>query len=458
MQVFVVFWAVFVNAELSSFATTKNLTFQLHRLSDPVSGSVANPSWELFVNDTAEGKRQQVTGFGAAWTDATITAFEWLDPDDQTNVLQELFSKDGIHLSFMRHTIGMSDLTPAWYGPWSFDNTSQPDPNLDQFSLTEHGEKMVDWILRMYQQNPVVKLLGSPWSAPQWMKGKTNEILPQYEDAWVNYMVKYLQAYHAKGIDVTAMTIQNEPLHSSDPEWTTAVPAATAVTLTNKLGPALKAAKLSTEIWAYDHNTDQPAYPSQVLQQAGDFVDTVAWHCYVDKINWTDLAVFRENHPGVKQYMTECWLHLQDEGFFELPDFVTGPMQNYANGALAWTLGGSTKYDVSWPSGCGPCSGLIQVDKASKHYAKTQDYYTLGQFSKFVEQGAFALFGSGSYTYGDGTGVQASQYLNPDGSRVVVIVNKLGDLPRFQITFRGSNQIYHGPVPGLSVTTWIIPG
>ena len=63
--------------------------------------------------------------------------------------------------------------------------------------------------------NPDIKILGSPWSAPTWMKtnGSTigGELLPQYYNAYANYFVKYVQGMAAQGITIDAITIQNEP-------------------------------------------------------------------------------------------------------------------------------------------------------------------------------------------------------------------------------------------------------
>ena len=69
-----------------------------------------------------------------------------------------------------------------------------------------------------------------------------------------------------------------------------------------------------------------------------------------------------------------------------------------------------------------PCA---QVDMDAGTYEKTQDYYPLGQFSKFVEKSATYLKTDGNYDYPDGTGVQTVAFRNPSGSMVVVIVNKI---------------------------------
>ena len=71
-------------------------------------------SWKLAVDDTASGQRQSIDGFGAAWTDATVTVFDALPADAQDRLLHDLFSPapGSISLSLMRHTIGQSVRLP----------------------------------------------------------------------------------------------------------------------------------------------------------------------------------------------------------------------------------------------------------------------------------------------------------------------------------------------------------
>ena len=441
-------------ATTECFVTSEDLTLTLSACDAPALGSIASPDWKLYVDDSAAGVRQEVTGFGASWTDTTVAMFETLSSEQQTQLMDDLFGESGIKLRLMRTTIGQSDLTPSSVGQWSFDdNGGQPDANLTAWALTEPGEKMLQWVARMRAYSDDITLLGSPWSPPAWMK-QNNNLRWEYVDSWVAYMVEYLRTYEAAGVRVDAITLQNEPLHDADAAWSMYMDASYQAILVNLLGPAIAQAGLSTELWAYDHNTDVPEYPQYVLDNAGEYVDTVAWHCYGG--GWTPMATFRDANPGVKQYMTECWLHLDSgEGFFDLPGFMTGPLQNGCSGSLAWTLGGSTAYDAAYPGGCEQCSGIIQVNEAIGAYVKTQDYYSLGQFSKFVDVGASYLDGSGSYDYADGTGVQMTAFRNVDGGRVVVIENKISNDLHMQVAFGGDT--WNGVVAGRSLTTWVLP-
>lgn len=153
---------------------------------------------------------------------------------------------------------------------------------------------MTSWLRRMRAKDDSITLFGSPWSPPQWMKDPaTNAVnVQKYADAWARYIVHYVQAFAAEGVRVDALTPQNEPLHSSDPAWTTNINAGDEAVLINMLGPMLQEAAAGLKrgfihqsvtapgIWAYDHNTDRPDFPETVLSQAGQHVAAVAWHCY----------------------------------------------------------------------------------------------------------------------------------------------------------------------------------
>jgi glucosylceramidase len=63
--------------------------------------------------------------------------------------------------------------------------------------------------------NPELYLFASPWSPPYWMKtggsmcgGYMRE---QYLDCYADYLIKFIKAYAAHGIKVSALTPQNEP-------------------------------------------------------------------------------------------------------------------------------------------------------------------------------------------------------------------------------------------------------
>ena len=74
--------------------------------------------------------------------------------------------------------------------------------------------------------------------------------------------------------------------------------------LVQGLSAALK--ERNVIVLAYDHNTDQPAYPARTMYGAPGMVDGVAWHCYAGSLDWSAMTTFQQNNPNVQQVMTEC--------------------------------------------------------------------------------------------------------------------------------------------------------
>jgi len=317
---------------------------------------------------------------------------------------------------------------------------------------------MLKALTKMQNYTSSVTLLGSIWSPPGWMK-QNNNLRWQYITQYVDYILSYLKTYAAAGVPLSAITLQNEPLHTepvSGPAWTMYMDASYAAILSNMTAEAIRDAKLGTEIWAYDHNTDHPEYPQYVLDNA-PAVTNVAWHCYASGDGgFKTLESFASTNPTAKQYMTECWLHsLDSEGFFDLPQFIMRPIQCGASGAMAWTLAGSVDLDVSFPGGCTQCTGLIQVDMKSGTYELTHDFYAIGQFSRFVSKGARYLRTSGDHIYEDNTGVESAGFKNPSGEIVVVVLNKFSNELELTLQVEGAEilqTLYPNSVTTLTLT------
>lgn len=258
------------DASASAYCTSKDTTYKLSSFDAPVSGAGdANgmSTWSLTVDDTSAGHKQKITGFGAAVTDATVSTFNALSDDDLATLLNTLMTGSGADFSLMRHTIAASDLSadPAY----SYDdNGGSVDTSLSGFNLGDRGSAMADLLAKMRSLKSGLTILGSPWSAPGWMKlngvlsGTTvnNNLNPDYRQDLADYFVKYLQAFEAAGASVDAITIQNEPLNSQSGYPTMYVYADESGDIINdNVGPALRSAGLDTEVWAYDHNTGKIA-------------------------------------------------------------------------------------------------------------------------------------------------------------------------------------------------------
>ena len=222
-------------------SVTPNSTRQLARgppptplIDYPTGQSACSQLYNITI-DSANGARQEMLGFGHAWTDSSVITLNTLQPDVLDQAMEDLFGQTGNNMGFMRHTIGSSDLSLDQYtyddnGP-SF-NEGEPDPDLTNFNLGYHGSQMADTIAKMGNYKGDVFLFGSPWSYPGWTKYNDLFIAPnlnvngggsynilnnsfntRYIPQMVQYFSKYVDAFKEHGVNVNAITPMNEPLN-----------------------------------------------------------------------------------------------------------------------------------------------------------------------------------------------------------------------------------------------------
>ncbi|KAK3109589.1 hypothetical protein LTR53_016994, partial [Teratosphaeriaceae sp. CCFEE 6253] len=309
----------------------------------------------VVVDSSPAGCRQEMVGFGHAWTDSTVDVFNSLEPDLFDQVMDDLFGQDGNNMGFMRHTIGSSDLSGRQY---SYDdngpgfNLGEPDLTLSNFGLGPDGTAMAKMIAQMGEYKGDVFLFGSPWSYPGWMKNSDLFIAPviqtdggqypllnnslniKYIPQAVEYFTKYIDAFLEQGVTINGLTLENEPLNYQGGYPCMYLDAADEAAILNAgLGVALR--ERGVLFMAYDHNTDQPVYPYRVLQGAPGYVPAVAWHCYQGPApTYTVLNDIARLYPGTLQFMTECSNYLPAAGsvnFLVAQNFIP-PVQHGASG------------------------------------------------------------------------------------------------------------------------------
>ena len=423
-------------------------------------------------------------GFGHSWTGSTVDVFSTLEPEVFDQVMRDLYSQEGNNMGFMRHTIGSSDLDGYQY---SYDDngssfnadSGEPDLNLSNFSLGPHGTAMARMIAHMGSYKSDVFLFGSPWSYPGWTKHNGLLIAPNlnegsysnimnnsfdniYIPQMVNYFTKYIDAFASHGVTINGLTLMNEPLNSQGGYPCMYLDAADAAALLARgLGKAMH--DRGVKLMAYDHNTDQPMYPMRVVQGAPQWTDMAAWHCYQSPApNYTVLGDFHYAFPEKLQFMTECSNYLPEVGtanFAVASNFLT-PVRFGASGAAMWVMATNPTYGPHSPyGGCAGCLGSIVVN-SSTVYTRTNDYYMVGQLSRFIRRGAVNYKVLSGF---EGSALDAKQFdviavRNPDGGWAVVFMNRWGQDQDVVVTFEGSGLQWEGTVPNSTVTTWLIPG
>src|SRR6187200_1729101 len=305
------------------------------------SATNTNPTVEVDSTITY----QTIDGFGYTLTGGSAYLINRLAATQKNSLLQELFgnSENSNAISYLRISIGASDLSAEVF---SYDDmpTGQTDATLANFSLSKDTVDVIPLLKEILLINPNIKIMGSPWSPPVWMKDNGSSVggslQPQYYAVYAEYFVKYIQAMTAKGITLDAITPQNEPQHGGNNPSMVMSAAQQADFIKNHLGPAFQAATIATKIIIYDHNCDKPDYPISILNDpaAKTFINGSAFHLYTGDIS--ALSTVKNAHPDKALYFTEQYTastgNFGGDLRWHVKNVVIGSMRNWSRNALEW--------------------------------------------------------------------------------------------------------------------------
>lgn len=403
-----------------------------------------------------EGTRyQQIDGFGAALTHASAHVLQGAPGREQ--IMQRLFSRDqGIGISYLRLAMGASDFVHG--AAYTYDDVppGTADPALDAFSIAPDEPAILPLLKQARALHPELRLMASPWSAPAWMKTPPHlnggSLRPEAYPTYANYFVRFVQAYARHGLPIDAVTVQNEPQHTTDSYPTMRMePEEQAAFVRDHLGPAFRRHDLSTKILIWDHNWDQPSFPLIVLQDAGAraFIDGVAWHCYAGDVEAQGQVA--RAFPGVATYFTECSGGAWDSNFasvlsWNMRHLFIGAVRNEARTVLLWNLA-LDENGGPHNGGCDNCRGVVTV-RSDGGVVYEPEYYAIGHLSAYVRPGAHRI-ASPSFP----GQLETVAFHNPDGSKVLVVLNPGEEVQRFDVVWQDQHVAADG-LPARSVITF----
>lgn len=387
--------------------------------------------------DTAQ-KFQTIEGFGYTLTGGSAFLLHNMGATERAKLLQEFFGNqvNSIGVSYLRVSIGASDLDAEVF---SYDDlpSGQTDPDLLKFNMSKDTLHLIPILKEILAINPKIKIMGSPWSPPKWMKNNNSSVggnlKPQYYATYAQYFVKYIQAMQANGIPLDAVTPQNEPQHGGNNPSLVMSALQQADFIKNHLGPAFQAAGIQTKIVVWDHNCDNAAYPIAILDDpaAKAFVSGSAFHLYNGDVS--ALSQVHNAHPDKALYFTEQWTGstspFDDDLKWHLKNVIIGTMRNWSGVALEWNLANDPNFEPHTPGGCTQCKGAVTIDgsKATKNVS----FYIIAQASKFVPPGSIRLNSNVL------TELPNVAFRTPEGKTVLIVLNENTNLKSFNINAGG---------------------
>jgi glucosylceramidase len=401
---------------------------------------------------------QEIEGFGAALTGSSAYLINRkLNAEQRSALLKDLFDPaDGIGLSYLRLTMGASDFSISDF-TYNDLPAGQTDFNLAQFSLDQDMDDVVPVLKEIIQVNPQINLMGSPWSPPAWMKTNQNlvggKLKPECYAVYADYFIRYIHEMQNNGIRIDAITPQNEPLHfSASYPCMEMQPEEQRDFIRDHLGPKFTAYGISTKIIIYDHNWDRPDYGITILddQAARTYVAGTAFHAYAGNV--TAMSTVHNAHPDKGLYFTEIsggeWAtDFGDNLMWYMDNIMIGTTRNWTKVALFWNLALNLNHGPQ-NNGCDNCRGVVTITEYNGFVTKNEEYYALAHLSKFVRPGAVRASSNIPQAL---AGIIGVAFTNPDGSKALVLCNKVEEEKTFSVKQGGKYFSYS--IPGRSVVT-----
>ena len=443
----------------------------------------AAPAQTLTGNVDFTSKQQQIDGFGVAATFGRSNYIQTATGNVPNQIVDLLFNpKTGAGISMLR--MGVDDVISS--GPTSTSNSislansgifivnTPPNSCTETPAYTwDHSAGGEIWLGQQAVKYGVNRFYADSWGAPGYMKTNNSYfsggvicdgtastqgtgsrcLVSGFSDcraAYANYLVQYVKNYQSDGVPISDLGWINEP-NSNTSSYASMTPtSAQAINFQNVYGPILRASGLKVNLVCCDvfNWSTANTYDTAIVNDptADSYVDIYSAHEYGQVANFV-LTTAKPGNPIKKNWMSEwgpsspsAWNPYWDSSF-------AGTSTNFNDGMFiandisnALSLGRISAYLYWYADSTSTTGAMIEIGGP---YVAGQTYqswpfftytvparfYALAQFSHFVRPGAFAATMSTNtpacsrITQGVGNCLATTAFVNPDGSKVINVVN-----------------------------------
>ncbi|MGB9808571.1 MAG: glycoside hydrolase family 30 protein [Caldanaerobacter sp.] len=440
---------------IEGYVTAKDYKIPFAKLEDIEKRDTKNKA--SLVKIYPDEVLEEVIGFGGALTEAAAYNISSLPYEKQGKILKDYFDeKEGLGYKLVRIHMNSCDFSLESY---SCDDV-EGDIELKYFNIERDKKWVIPLLKRIKELVPDLKILVSSWSPPAWMKTNNNmkyggKLREEYRKTWAEFFVKFIKAYQDEGIDIWAVTVQNEPMAVQI--WESCIYTAEEERDFVKyyLGPAFLENGLShIKILIWDHNKDIIYERVKTVledKEASKYVWGVGFHWYAGD-HFEQLKKIKEEFPYIKLVFTEG----TQEGGVNLGSWklgeryaheIIGDFNNYTVGFFDWnivldTMGGPNHVKNY-------CDAPIIVDTEKKEIFYQSSYYYIGHFSKFIKPGSKTIK---SETNDPRLEVLSAKTL--EGKIIAVIMNKTEE--NIDVLLDIDDNLYTVPSIKRSIETFII--
>lgn len=375
--------------------------------------------------------KQEISGFGGAFNEQGWETLCVLDKSDRDKVLTLVFSADEGNLSYGRIPIGASDYALERYSL----SPVKDDFEMKNFTLKRDKKYLIPYVKAAQTIRPDIKLWGSAWTPPVWMKDNGNyeggNFIDHHEyyKAYALYLAKFVEEYGKLGMRIASVAVQNEPVVVTgypNCGWT---PEQFRTFIKDYMGPIFAERKLSAQIMLGTFNDNSyNTFVKTVLDDADakKYVGIIGLQWDADQ----QMPDIIENHPGIPimQTETDCGNWHWKPGFdpehaandFDYAAYTWMRMNSYfSNGAesyMLWNIildqhGKNNDKVKRWPQ-----NSAIIINTKTKEITYTPMFRAFEHFSRYIPTGS-------KYVETEGSFDEVVSFSQPDGTIVVELLN-----------------------------------
>lgn len=410
------------------------------------------------VNLYPDVKFETIEGFGGAITDAAAYVYSLMNEEQKRQLMTTYFSPEKMNYGIVRIHMDSCDFSTEMYEAMS----DAEDREMKSFSFAR-TEKYILPMLEDAQKTAgrPLKLMLSPWSPPAFMKTNGQRtyggsLKPEYRAMWANYICRYIVEFEKRGYQVQRMSLQNEP--KAVQTWDSCIYTAKEEKefLRDFMYPALKAHGLEhVEIFIWDHNKERvyERICEIVDDSTRDMVAGIAFHWYSGD-HFEALELVRNKFCDKKMIISESCIEYSK---FEEADVISGALRlsHEIIGDLNHGMTAFYDWNLLLDEHGGPnhvgnfCHAPFLYDTVQKKLMPQLLQQHFEHFSHYLCPGSVRL-GYSKYT----EQVDVTAYQNPDGKRVVVMLNKSKEI--LPVNMRMQGKVAEFLLYPESITTGII--
>lgn len=386
-------------------------------------------------------------GMGVAITGSSCYLLSKMDKQKRTELLENIYGKNGLGLSIARISVGSSDYSAELY---TYDDVDG-DVALEHFSVERDEKYVIPMIKEILAVNPTLKIFASPWSPPGWMKtgGQIcgGHMRAKFVGVYAEYIVKFVKAYEKHGIKIFAFTPQNECETSQEGRMAACIwNPETEAEFIKILRKKLDENGLGVKIWLHDHNFVYVDRVKWLLENDKELVkslDGVAFHYYHGRIEQT--KIIKQNYPQLGLHFTEGGPRLYDNYDTDWCKWAVMFCKSIACGYQSFT-GWNLVLDERGGPNIGPfwCGGFVTA-KDDGSFNFSGQYKAMKHISPYVTPSSI-LYPITS----DKTENHMSKYpeteipvfgvlIVNDKEKIVIVTNPHSDKKQAQIEIDGKN-------------------